>query len=108
VADSVVPASGVSSDLEAAREVISKDRDSFSYVPAAAMSAKAAEVAVGELADEPVGESVDHEGVDSWLFEAVEVTVNDLTSVLVASGAMTLAELCTGDTAKRCARLGLV
>lgn len=108
VADSVVPASGVSSDLEAAREVISKDRDSFSYVPAAAMSTKAAEVAVGELADEPVGESVDHEGVDSWLFEAVEVTVNDLTSVLVASGAMTLAELCTGDTAKRCARLGLV
>ncbi|MEO5664552.1 MAG: hypothetical protein ABIR39_14860 [Nocardioides sp.] len=108
LADPATPASGVTSDLEAAREIISKDRDSFTYVPAAAMSAKAADVAVGELADEPVGEPVDHEGVDSWLFESVEVTVNDLTSVAVASGAMTLAELCDGDTAKRCARLGLI
>lgn len=108
VADPATPATGVTSDLEAAREVISHDRDSFPYVPAAAMSAKAADVAVGELADEPVGEAVDHEGVDSWLFESIEVTVNDLTSVVVASGAMTLAELCAGDTAKRCAKLGLL
>ncbi len=108
VAEPVTPTRGVTSDLEAAREVITRDRDSFSYVPAAAMSTQAADVAVGELADEPVGESVDHEGVPSWLFEAVEVTVNDLTSVVVASGAMTLAELCSGATARRCAKLGLI
>lgn len=108
LADAATPADGVDSDLEAAREVILNDRDSFNYVPAAAMSSKVADVAVGELADEPVGESVDHEGVPSWLFESVEVTVNDLTSVVVASGAMTIAELCVGGTAKRCAKLGLV
>ncbi|UUZ57943.1 hypothetical protein [Nocardioides sp. B-3] len=108
VADPATPASGVTSDSEAAREVITRDRESFSYIPAAAMSDRAADVAVGELADEPVGESVDHEGVPSWLFESVEVTVNDLTTVVVASGAMTLAELCAGDTAKRCAKLGLI
>lgn len=102
------PASGVDSDLEAARELILKDRDTFTYVPAPVMSSRAADVAVGELADEPLGESVEHEGVPSWLFESVEVTVNDLTSIVVASGAMTLAELCEGDTAKRCARIGLV
>ncbi|PUA81785.1 hypothetical protein [Nocardioides currus] len=96
------------SDLEAARAVISRDRKSFTHVPAAAMSAKAADVVVGELADEPVGEAQDAEGVPSWLFEPVEVTVNDLTTVLVASGAITLADLCEGDTAKRCTRLGLV
>ena len=108
LADPATPAEGVDSDLEAAREVILRDRDSFSYVPAAAMSSKAADVAVGELADEPVADPVDHEGVGSWLFEPIEVTVTDLTSVVVASGAMTLAELCTGGTAKRCAKLGLV
>ena len=108
LAEPVTPAGGVDSDLEAAREVILRDRDTFSYVPAAMMSAKVADVAVGQLADEPVGESVDHEGVPSWLFEEVEVTINDLTSVVVASGAMTLAELCTGGTATRCAKLGLV
>jgi D-xylose transport system substrate-binding protein len=106
--EAALPAEGVDSDLEAAREVILRDRDSFTYVPAAAMSSKAADVAVGELADEPVGDSVDHEGVDAWLFESVEVTVDDLTSVAVASGAMTIVELCAGGTAKRCAKLGLV
>lgn len=99
---------GVDSDVEAAREVILRDRDTLSYVPAAAMSSKVADVSVGELADEPVGESVDHEGVASWLFESVTVTINDLTSVVVASGAMTIADLCAGGTAKRCAKLGFL
>lgn len=108
LATPATPPAGVDSDVEAAREVIARDRDSFTFVPAAAMSSKAADVAVGELADEPVGESVDHDGVPSWLFESASVTVNDLTSVVVASGAMTLAELCAGGTAKRCAKLGLV
>lgn len=108
MADPAPAAADVDSDLEAARQVISRDRDTFSFVPAAPMSSKAADVAVRKLADEPVEEPVDHEGVPSWLFESVEVTVNDLTSVVVASGAMTLAELCEGDTARRCTRIGLV
>jgi len=108
LAEPATPTEGVDSDLEAAREVILRDRDTFSYVPAATMSAKVADVVVGQLADEPVTESVDHEGVPSWLFESVEVTVNDLTSVVVASGAMTLAQLCAGGTARRCSKLGLV
>lgn len=98
---------GVDSDLEAAREVIGGDRKSFVHLPAAEMSIQAADVAVGELADEPVGESVEHEGVPSWLFEPVTVRIEDLTSVVVASGAMTIAELCSGSTAKRCAKLGI-
>jgi ABC-type xylose transport system substrate-binding protein len=108
LADPATAVDDVDSDLEAAREVILRDRDRFSYVPAAAMSSKAADVAVGELADEPVADPVDHEGVPSWLFDSTEVSVKDLTSVVVASGAMTLAELCSGSTAKRCAKLGLV
>jgi hypothetical protein len=63
---------------------------------------------VGELVGEPLDGAVDNGGVPSWLFEPVEVTVNDLTTVVVARGAITLEELCAGDTAKRCARLGLV
>ena len=108
LADPATPPDDVDSDVEAAREVILRDRDTFTYVPAAAMSSKVADVAVGELADEPVADSVDHEGVPSWLFESTEVTVTDLTSMVVGSGAMTIAELCAGGTAKRCAKLGLV
>jgi ABC-type xylose transport system substrate-binding protein len=102
------PAEGADSDLEAAREVILRERDIFTFVPAAEMSTKAADVAVGELVGEPLDGAVDNGGVPSWLFEPVEVTVNDLTTVVVARGAITLEELCAGDTAKRCARLGLV
>lgn len=112
LAEPAAPTTGVDSDADsdiaAAREVILKDRDSFTFVPARAMSAKAAEVVVGQLADKPVGDSTDHEGVPSWLFETVDVTVNELTSVVVADGAMTLADLCEGETAKRCSSLGLV
>ncbi len=104
----VEPAEGADSDLEAAREVILRERTSFTFVPAAQMSAKAAEVAVGELVDKPVGGSVDVEGVPSWLYEPVEVNVQDLTSVVVGAGALTLDELCSGDTAERCGKLGLV
>lgn len=108
LAEPVEPAEGADSDLEAAREVILRDRTSFAFVPAAQISAKAAEVAVGELVDQPVGGSVDTEGVPSWLYEPVEVNVQDLTSVVVAEGALTLDELCSGDTAERCGKLGLV
>lgn len=102
------PTTGVDTDLEAAREVISGDRDSFTHLPATEMSDQAADVAVGELAGQPVGKSTDHEGVPSWLFEPVEVTVNDLTSVVVATGAMSLDDLCSGQTLERCTRFGLV
>jgi ABC-type xylose transport system substrate-binding protein len=104
----VDPPEGADSDLEAAREVILRDRKSFTFVPAAQISTRAAEVAVGELVGKPVDGSVDTEGVPSWLFEPVEVNVQDLTSIVVAAGALTLEELCSGDTAERCGKLGLV
>ena len=99
---------GVDSDLEAAREVISQGSQDLRLRPGGGDERQGRRRRGRRLADEPVGDSVDHEGVPSWLFEAIEVTVNDLTSVVVASGAMTLAELCEGDTAKRCAKLGLI
>ncbi len=100
-------ASAPDSDLMSARELIAGQRRSFTFIPAAAMSTQVAEVAVRVLADEPVVDPVDHEGVSSWLFEPIEITVNNLTSVLVGSGAMTLDDLCSGVTAQRCVRLGL-
>ena len=47
------------------------------------------------------------DGVDSWLYEHQEVTIDDLTSVLVGQGVLTLDELCSGTAEKRCERLGL-
>jgi ABC-type xylose transport system substrate-binding protein len=100
-------ASRAQSDLEAAREVVLGDEESMTYVPTRAMTEQAADVAVAFLADEPAegGEEVD--GVESWLFQDQDVTIDTLTSVLVGQGVITLEDLCSGATEKRCARLGL-
>lgn len=95
------------SDLEAAREVVRGEERSMAYVPTRQMSERAADLAVAFLAGEPVEGGVEVDGVESWLYPDSEVTVDTLTSVLVADGVLTLDELCSGDTSKRCARLGL-
>ncbi|GAB3027906.1 hypothetical protein GCM10011376_16790 [Nocardioides flavus (ex Wang et al. 2016)] len=95
------------SDLEAARAVLLGREESMTFVPTHAMSERAADVAVAFLADVPAegGEVVD--GVESWLYRHQEVTIDSLTSVLVAQEVVHLDDLCSGQTEKRCTRLGL-
>lgn len=95
------------SDLEAARDVLRGDEDSMTYVPTRAMSEQAADVAVALLAGLPVPDGEDVHGVESWLYQDQDVTIDTLTSVLVAQGVVTLDDLCSGDTEKRCERFGL-
>jgi ABC-type xylose transport system substrate-binding protein len=101
----VTPRDG--SDLQAARDVLLGEEDSMTYVPTRAMSERAADVAVAFLADIPVEDGEDVDGVESWLYRGQDVTIDTLTSVLVAQGVVTLDELCSGSTEKRCVRLGL-
>lgn len=95
------------SDLEAARDVVLGEETSMTYVPTRPMSERAADLAVAFLADAPVEDGQDVDGVESWLYRDQDVTIDTLTSVLVAQGVVTLDDLCRGDTEKRCARLGL-
>lgn len=95
------------SDVEAARDVVMGKEESMTYVPTGPMSDRAADLAVAYLADNPVEGGVDVDGVESWLYSHSDVTVDTLTSVLVAEGILTLDDLCSGSTRKRCARLGL-
>lgn len=95
------------SDLEGARELVLGKRRSMTYVPTRAMSEQAADVVVGQLAGTSVPGGEEHEGVTSWLYDTTEVTLDDLTTVLVGEGVITLEELCAGRTAARCRRFGL-
>ena len=99
-------------DLEAARDVLLGDEKSMTYVPTREMSEQAADVAVSLLAGTPLAatggaDRQEVDGVASWLYEHQEVTIDDLTSVLVGQGVLTLDDLCSGETAKRCTKLGL-
>ncbi len=111
LADGEVPTQSTS-DLEAARDVLLGDEKSMTFVPTREMSDQAADVAVATLAGTPMpepdgvaAEKVD--GVRSWLYEHQDVTVDDLTSVLVGQGVLTLDDLCSGAAEKRCEKLGL-
>jgi ABC-type xylose transport system substrate-binding protein len=95
------------SDVEAARDIVRGEEKTMTYVPTGAMSDRAADLAVAYLADEPVEGGEDLDGVESWLYSDRDVTVDTLTSVLVAEGILTLDDLCHGDTRQQCARLGL-
>ncbi|WP_210504396.1 type 1 periplasmic-binding domain-containing protein [Nocardioides xinjiangensis] len=94
-------------DLDAARDVLRGEEESMTYVPTRAMSEQAADVAVSFLAGDPLAGAEDVDGVESWLFRDQEVTIDSLTSVLVGQGVLTIDDLCSGATEKRCARLGL-
>ncbi|CAM3868838.1 hypothetical protein [Nocardioides zeicaulis] len=98
---------GSGSTLDEARAVLLGEERSMTYVPTREMSDQAADVAVGLLAGAPRTDGEDVDGVPSWLFADEQVTVDTLTSVLVAQGVVTLAELCSGETEKRCERFGL-
>lgn len=95
------------SDLEAARDVLLGEEKSMTYVPSRAMSEQAADVAVALLAGNPVPDAEEVDGVESWLYEDQDVTIDTMTSVLIAQDVVTLDALCSGATEKRCARLGL-
>lgn len=100
------------SDLQTARNVVLGDEKSMTYVPTRAMSEQAADVAVALVAGTPPSESQgadaqEVDGVESWLYDQQDVTIDGLTSLLVGQGVLTLDELCSGSTEKRCAKLGL-
>jgi ABC-type xylose transport system substrate-binding protein len=94
------------SDLEAARDVLLGKEKSMTFVPTMAMSERAADVAVALMAGTPVPDAQEVDGVQSWFYEDQVVTIDSLTSVLVAQGAVTLDDLCSGETGKRCDRYG--
>ncbi len=100
------------SDLQAARDVLLGDEASMTYVPTREMSEQAADVAVALIAgtappSSPGADDQEVDGVESWLYEHQDVTIDELTSVLVGRGVLTLDELCSGSTEKRCVKLGL-
>ncbi len=98
---------GSDSDLEAARDLVLGRRRTMTYVPIVEMSERAADVTVGLLADEPVADGEEVEGVRSWLYASTTITLDNLATVLVGGGVLTLDDLCEGATAKRCEQIGL-
>jgi len=98
---------GVGTDLDSLRRLITEEQAVALHEPRDALVRRVVATAAELLEGAPVTDTVDVEGVPSFLGRPESVTLRTLTSVMVRGGEVTTAELCEGDTADPCARLGI-
>jgi D-xylose transport system substrate-binding protein len=97
---------GVGGDVDALRRVVTGDEEVLLYRPRPPMTSRAVETAAEVLEGAPVTDTQDVDGVPSFLGTAEALTLRTLTSVAVARGFVTTAELCDG-VADACATNGI-
>lgn len=95
-------------DLTTARRIVTGDQAMSVYEPHRRIATQVADVVVSLLTGGVPSGGEEHEGVESWQFEARTVTLSSLTSTMVHDGAIDLDVLCAGRVRARCAALGLL
>jgi D-xylose transport system substrate-binding protein len=104
----LVPVTGQDGELAALQRIVTGDQTMTVYKSIAAEATSAAELAVRIVRGEPVEGAKPVEGVPSYLFEPVAVTVANLADTVVRDGTVTIDELCAPpDVRRACERLGL-
>ncbi|WP_299050775.1 substrate-binding domain-containing protein [uncultured Nocardioides sp.] len=98
---------GSGADLDSLRRVVTGEQEVLLYRPRPPMTSRAVETAAEVLEGAPVTDTVDVDGVPSFLGTAEALSLRTLTSVAVARGFVTTAELCEGETADACAANGI-
>ncbi|WP_372727998.1 substrate-binding domain-containing protein [Nocardioides sp.] len=106
-ADKLPPITGQDAELAAIQRIVAGEQAVTVYKPIPVEAYKAAEVAVALVNGEDVGETTDFEGVDSFIFDPVVVTQDNVKDTIVADGFYTVDEICTGIYAKACKAAGL-
>lgn len=94
-------------DLAAARAVVAGKVDSYQHVPRSDAAMLAAQAVLALEAGEAVPEQQERDGVPQWLLEAPLVSLENLTTVLVGSGQLSIEEICKPN-AQRCSEFGLL
>lgn len=103
----LVPLTGQDGELEALQRIIRGEQTMTVYKSVADEAGRAASLAVQLVTDQPIEGAVDVEGVPSYLFEPVAVTVRNLADTVVRDGFLTIDQLCTPQLKAACVRQGL-
>lgn len=106
-ADALPPITGQDAELAAIQRIVSGEQEMTIYKPIKTEAEKAAEVAVALTKGEDVGETTDFEGVDSFIFDPIVVTQDNVADTVVKDGFYTTDEICTSEYADACAAAGL-
>ncbi|MEZ5095815.1 MAG: substrate-binding domain-containing protein [Nocardioides sp.] len=105
--------SGQDASLDALRRIVAGQQTFTVYKSFRREATRAADVALAVLADRPVAsvapddEPTDVEGVPSFVFTPVVVSVDNLTDTVVRDGLVTPEALCDASIADRCRALGI-
>ncbi|HET6563104.1 MAG TPA: substrate-binding domain-containing protein [Marmoricola sp.] len=105
--DALPPITGQDAELAAIQRIVAGEQYMTVYKPIKTEAEKAAEVAVQMANDEEISGTEDFEGVASFIFDPIVVTVDNIADTVVADGFHKVEDICTDDYADACAEAGL-
>lgn len=105
--DALPPVTGQDAELAAIQRIVTGEQHMTIYKSIKTEAEKAAEVAVALVNGDEVTDTVDFEGVPSFIFEPVVVTQDNIMDTVVADEFWSVEEICTADYADACSQAGL-
>ena len=113
-ADQLPPITGQDAELAAIQRIVAGQQAMTIYKPIKIEAETAAEVAVKLAQGDEVGDTSDtgvelteYEGVPSYIFDPISVTVDNVADTVIADGFYSADEICTEDYADACAEAGI-
>ena len=113
-ADALPPITGQDAELAAVQRIIAGQQAMTIYKPIPIEAETAAEVAVKLAQGEEPGDTSDtgvakteYEGVPSYIFDPIAVTVDNVNDTVVADGFYAVEDICTEEYADACAAAGI-
>jgi D-xylose transport system substrate-binding protein len=105
--DALPPITGQDAELAAIQRIVAGEQYMTIYKPIKVEAEKAAEVAVDIANGEEITGTTDFEGVDSFIFDPIIVTQDNVADTVVADEFYTVEEICAGAYADACKAAGL-
>ncbi|MFC6285481.1 substrate-binding domain-containing protein [Nocardioides sp. GCM10027113] len=106
-ADQLPPITGQDAELAAIQRIVAGEQAMTIYKPIKVEAYGAAELAVKLVNGEDVTDTTDFEGVASYIYDPIVVTVDNIADTVVADEFYSIEDICSGDYAKACADAGL-
>ncbi|WP_101525162.1 substrate-binding domain-containing protein [Nocardioides houyundeii] len=105
--DQLPPITGQDAELAAIQRILAGEQEMTIYKPIAVEAEKAAELVVALVNGDDVGETVDFEGVPSFIFDPIVVTSDNVGDTVVEDEFYSVSDICTDEYADACADAGL-
>ena len=106
-ADQLPPITGQDAELAAIQRIVAGEQAMTIYKPIKPEAYGAAELAVKVVNGEEVSDTEDFQGVASYIYDPIVVTVDNIKDTIVADEFYSVEEICAGEYADACAKAGL-